>query len=124
MTIKNYRASNPCPICGRYKTAYRDKCHGFITSDGKYAYCSRIEEGQDRAAETFYGKPLYRHRLNESVLPPSPSAIPKYTQVTDAIKKPADKDDKEDMMEALEKVIRSYQADGRWPYPGPFSESQ
>lgn len=56
-----YSATSPCPICGRYKTAYKNKCFGFITSNEAYAYCSR-EESDSKTSEVF-GHTVWRHPL-------------------------------------------------------------
>lgn len=56
-----YSATSPCPICGRYKSAYKNKCFGFITSNEAYAYCSR-EENPGKTIEIF-GHTCWRHPL-------------------------------------------------------------
>src|SRR6476620_8692433 len=61
--MRNYKATNPCPICGRYKTAYKDKCFGFITTEGQYAYCSR-EASDDKTIQRF-NQTCWRHPLQQ-----------------------------------------------------------
>lgn len=137
--IKNYTARNKCPICNRYKTAYKDKCHGFLTSDGKYAYCSREmgQEGQ-RQTQTHYGKPLYRHSLTETITTTTASKTPlpppQSVSVKDTIPEGvASSQWSQDTMEhELEKIIQQRQQAGQWPYqsaaepeqPSEPSESQ
>ena len=46
MSKTNFNRSNPCPICNGYDSMERGKgkrCHGFLSSDEKYANCSREE---------------------------------------------------------------------------------
>lgn len=57
-----YSASHPCPICGRYKTAYKHKCFGFVTSNDAYAYCSREENPGAKTIDVF-GHKCWRHPL-------------------------------------------------------------
>jgi hypothetical protein len=69
--IQRYKKSSPCPICTRYGTAYKDKCHGFLTSDERYAYCSRIES--ETSLSLFDGGiTVYRHPLREASFAPLP----------------------------------------------------
>lgn len=56
-----YSKVHPCPICGRYKTAYKNKCFGFITTNEAYAYCSREEN--DSKKIVIFGQTCYRHPL-------------------------------------------------------------
>ena len=65
---KSYSAKSPCPICGRYKTAYKNKCYGFITTGEGYAYCSR--EVSDGPTALRFGQKLYRHPLSGLVETP------------------------------------------------------
>lgn len=57
-----YSATSPCPVCGRYKSAYKNKCFGFITSNGAYAYCSREES--DSKTIDIYGHTCWRFPLD------------------------------------------------------------
>lgn len=41
-----FTVTNPCPICGGYDNLPRgrgERCYGFLSSDGQYAYCTREE---------------------------------------------------------------------------------
>jgi len=41
-----FTVTNPCPICGGYDSLRRgrgERCYGFLSSDGQYAYCTREE---------------------------------------------------------------------------------
>ncbi len=43
---QRFTKGRPCPICGGYDTAPRGqsvRCHGFMSSDGEWAHCSREE---------------------------------------------------------------------------------
>lgn len=133
--LDNFTLSNPCPICGRYKTAYKNKCHGFLTSDGRFAYCSReMAEGQPET-KTHYGKTLYRHPLEDaaayshtSISPSATSSIKKDMTTTprrtprkkkslqSLNKEPQKPWDAGGMMASVDKIIRQKRLEGLWPY--------
>jgi hypothetical protein len=60
MSVRRYTRSDPCPVCSGWAQEHggRDRCHGFIGSDGRYARCSRVGDvcGSDG---------LYLHRLDQ-----------------------------------------------------------
>jgi hypothetical protein len=45
-SLQRFKKATPCPICSGYDGQHRGqgkRCHGFISSDGRYAHCSREE---------------------------------------------------------------------------------
>lgn len=64
-SVTRFRRSRPCPICGGGDDMPRGKgqrCSGFLSSDGRYAYCTR-EEHAGRADRQDTDPPTYRHIL-------------------------------------------------------------
>lgn len=131
ISLKNYTAKSACPVCGRYKTAYKDKCHGFLTSDGRFAYCSRESQEGQRQTQTSYGVPLYRHPLTATANPPTPSATgtvaqdtrkpsAKKAEFTKSLQTPSAEPkpewDEDAMMAALDEITLDRQKKGDWPY--------
>ncbi len=66
---QRYTRSRPCPVCGGYDGGKRGAghgphfhCHGFLSTDGRYARCSRAEY----AADAFYEEKTntWVHRLD------------------------------------------------------------
>lgn len=58
-----FTRQSPCPICGGYDQAPRGqgiRCHGFLSSDGKYIHCSREEYAGDLPIEP--NSNTYAHR--------------------------------------------------------------
>src|SRR5215213_1867975 len=64
VAAQRFRRDNPCPVCGgnaQLRQGRGERCFGFLSSDGRYAHCSR----EDYAG----GLPLeeeaqtYAHRL-------------------------------------------------------------
>ena len=44
--VRRFTRDTPCPICGGFEQALRKKgvrCHGFLSSNGDFAHCSREE---------------------------------------------------------------------------------
>ena len=44
--LRRFKGGSPCPICGGHDGRPRGKgerCHGFLSADGRYAHCSREE---------------------------------------------------------------------------------
>jgi putative DNA primase/helicase len=63
MSVKRFRRSNPCPVCGGFDEAKRGtgtRCHGFLSDDGEYAHCSREEKAGNLAPEA---GGTFAHRL-------------------------------------------------------------
>jgi Virulence-associated protein E len=45
-TNQRFRRAHPCPICGGHEAMPRgtgQRCHGWLSSDGEYAHCARVE---------------------------------------------------------------------------------
>ena len=67
MSVSNqqrFSDSNPCPVCGGYDQAERgsgERCHGWISEDGRYVHCSREEHAGSLEANTSSG--TYTHYL-------------------------------------------------------------
>jgi hypothetical protein len=63
--ITRFRKSNPCPICGGGDDMPRgngQRCSGFLSSDGRFAFCTREEHAGNAPHEDT--EPLsYRHIL-------------------------------------------------------------
>lgn len=63
--VQRFRRASPCPICGGGDDMPRGKqqrCSGFLSSDGRFAYCTREEHaGQAKLEDT--DPPSYRHIL-------------------------------------------------------------
>ena len=136
MPRKDYfTATSPCPICGRYKTAYKDKCFGFISPAGN-AYCSR--EQTEGHTISRYGKTLYRHSeqlrgIAASNKPISPSAhlsnadseiaIPKKEKLNQSLTKELQSAQAEavglegrDLGQEMDELIWNRRKEGKWPY--------
>jgi hypothetical protein len=62
-TSQRFTKSRPCPVCGGYKERQQgqgERCWGFLSSDSKYAHCTR----EEHAGELSQHKDLtYVHRL-------------------------------------------------------------
>jgi len=61
---QRFSDSNPCPVCGGYDQAERgsgERCHGFLSEDGRYVHCSREEHAGSLEANTSSG--TYTHYL-------------------------------------------------------------
>lgn len=62
---QRFKRANPCPICGGGDDMPRAKgqrCSGYLSADGRYAYCTR-EEHAGRAQQQATDPPSYRHLL-------------------------------------------------------------
>lgn len=63
-TAQRFSPSHPCPICGGHAAAPSGKgerCYGFLSSDGRYAHCTREERAG--GLEWKEGSGTYPHRL-------------------------------------------------------------
>ena len=63
-TAQRFSPSSPCPICGGTASAPSGKgerCYGFLSSDGRWAHCTREEHAG--ALEQKEGSGTYPHRL-------------------------------------------------------------
>lgn len=63
--ITRFRRTNPCPICGGgddMPRGQQKRCSGYLSSDGRFAYCTR-EEHAGTAALEHTDPPSYRHIL-------------------------------------------------------------
>ncbi len=52
--MERFNKRNPCPICGGWDEQKRGegtRCFGFLSDDGRYAHCTRIEEGSTEYQE-------------------------------------------------------------------------
>ena len=61
---QRFTRTHPCPICGGFDRLSRGqgvRCHGFASSDGRYAHCSRPEHA---AGLTLENSRTYAHRLH------------------------------------------------------------
>jgi hypothetical protein len=61
---QRFTARNPCPICGGHNllpSGRRIRCYGFLSSDGRYAHCTRAEHAG--ALDPLPGSDTYAHRL-------------------------------------------------------------
>src|SRR5215204_1980269 len=61
---QRFSDSNPCPVCGGYDQAERgsgERCHGWLSEDGRYVHCSREEHAGSLEANTSSG--TYTHYL-------------------------------------------------------------
>ena len=46
--MERFNKRNPCPICGGWDEQTRGegtRCFGFLSDDGRFAHCTRTEEG-------------------------------------------------------------------------------
>jgi hypothetical protein len=62
--IRRFSGSFPCPICGGAENDARGqgrRCHGFLSSDGRYAHCARAEHAGALPIEP--RTDTYAHRL-------------------------------------------------------------
>jgi hypothetical protein len=62
---QRFTKAHPCPICDGHATAPSGKgerCYGFLSSDGRWAHCTREERAG--ALEQKAGSGTYPHRLN------------------------------------------------------------
>lgn len=59
---QRYRKATPCPVCGGYG-AYKEenRCKGFLTADGKGAYCSQVADSASPKWFESIGLLLYFH---------------------------------------------------------------
>lgn len=60
---QRYTPDRPCPVCGGHEGLARggsSRCHGYISSNGRYAFCSQraVSDKLDTGASG-----LHRHRL-------------------------------------------------------------
>ena len=61
---RRFTRAHPCPICGgndRQPRGRGERCHGFLSSDGLYAHCSREEHAGSLRPKT---NGTYPHRLD------------------------------------------------------------
>lgn len=134
-----YTKTKPCPICGRYKTAYSNKCFGFISDEGD-VYCSRTEtEGHSFRR---YGKLLYRHSSScsansNTAISPSEHYLPLRNDRTQPkeqlFPKKADSENlnedltvqsglnpevwnQQQMEKEMDDIIWNRKMEGKWPY--------
>ena len=64
MTTQRFNTGTPCPVCGggdNLKRGQGRRCHGFLSSDGEYAHCSREEYAGSLPLEA--NSDTYAHRL-------------------------------------------------------------
>jgi hypothetical protein len=64
--VRRHTASDPCPICGGWQTQPRgqaQRCAGFDSADGKWAYCTREEYAGCLPLDERTQPPTYLHRL-------------------------------------------------------------
>lgn len=62
---QRFTKRHPCPICGGYDSKERgigERCHGFLSSDGEWAQCSREEYAGDVDLNSKTG--AYPHKLS------------------------------------------------------------
>jgi len=48
--MDRFTRDNPCTVCGGWDSMKRSigrRCFGFVSGDGKYAHCTRVEFGQN-----------------------------------------------------------------------------
>ena len=63
---QHFTRSNPCPICGSHSDAAPgtgQRCAGFRSNDGQWAYCQRTDMAGDLPANSKTSPPTYAHRL-------------------------------------------------------------
>lgn len=68
--MRRFTRADPCPICEGYGSMPRGKekrCHGYMSDDGKWAFCARISEGSHHESHSEAG-PLYAHLLRDEPL--------------------------------------------------------
>jgi AAA domain len=68
---QRWRRDWPCPVCGGYPElpqGYGIRCAGFLSSDGKYAHCSREERASDIAATTSGAVVTFAHVVDGAVI--------------------------------------------------------
>jgi len=64
---QRFTTANPCPICHGGKDMPRgiaERCAGFLSADGRYAYCTREEYAGDLDPNDETTPPAYAHRLD------------------------------------------------------------
>ena len=62
---QRFRRASPCPVCGGHDALVRGKgkrCHGFLSSDSRYAHCTRPEHAG--RLELKSGSESFSHRLD------------------------------------------------------------
>ena len=63
--VRGFTPADPCPICGgyeRFPRGHGQRCHGFLSTDGRYAHCSREEHAGQLHLEPEAN--TYAHRLD------------------------------------------------------------
>jgi len=63
--VRGFTADFPCPICGGHERLHRGhgaRCHGFLSTDGRFAHCSREEHAGSLEFEPEAN--TYAHRLD------------------------------------------------------------
>lgn len=64
-SVHRFRKVNPCPICGGHADLPRgrgQRCSGYLSSDGRFAYCTREESAGNSPLEDT-DPPSFRHIL-------------------------------------------------------------
>jgi len=63
-TDQRFTISAPCPICGHYGTDPEGHCHGFLSENGKWAYCTSDEHANGAVLKENLCPPAYLHKRN------------------------------------------------------------
>ena len=64
---RRFTTANPCPICSGGKDmpqGIAERCAGFMSEDGRFAYCTREERAGDLERNDDTSPPSYAHRLD------------------------------------------------------------
>src|SRR5947209_7880687 len=64
---QRYTRGHPCPICDNYASLLQGKgvrCFGYLSSDEKYAFCTREEKSGNLEPHNIMDHDTYMHTLN------------------------------------------------------------
>jgi hypothetical protein len=64
--IARWPTARPCPVCGGWPSLPRGRgtrCAGFLSSNSRFAYCTREEYAGPLLPSFRTSPPAYRHRL-------------------------------------------------------------
>ena len=64
--VRRFTSAHPCPVCGGHSRLPRGqgvRCAGFLSSDARFAFCTREERAGDLAIDTSTDPPSWRHWL-------------------------------------------------------------